>query len=61
MKIGEGPSAGYNVNVSWENVMCENGDYLIVWDHTLLSITMEIDPNIISVSARFDAGSVVYF
>lgn len=54
--IGEGPGAGYNINVPWENGKCGDADYLAVWDHILVPVAKEFAPDIILVSAGFDAG-----
>ncbi|KAF5730197.1 histone deacetylase 5 [Tripterygium wilfordii] len=54
--VGEGPGAGYNVNVPWENGRCGDADYLAVWDHILVPIAKEFDPDMILVSAGFDAA-----
>ncbi|KAI4343955.1 hypothetical protein L6164_011241 [Bauhinia variegata] len=54
--IGEGPGAGYNINVPWENGRCGDADYFAVWDHILLPVTREFNPDIILVSAGFDAA-----
>ncbi|XP_031253691.1 histone deacetylase 5 isoform X2 [Pistacia vera] len=55
--IGEGPGAGYNINVPWENGRCGDADYLAVWDHILLPVAKEFVPDIIIVSAGFDAAA----
>ena len=57
--IGEGPGAGYNINVPWENGRCGDADYLAVWDHILIPVAKEFNPDIIIISAGFDAGLVV--
>ncbi|XP_044477203.1 histone deacetylase 5-like isoform X2 [Mangifera indica] len=54
--IGEGPGAGYNINVPWENGKCGDADYLAVWDHILVPVAKEFAPDIILVSAGFDAA-----
>lgn len=54
--IGEGPGAGYNINVPWENGRCGDADYFAVWDHILVPVAKEFNPDIIVVSAGFDAG-----
>ncbi|MBA0552367.1 hypothetical protein Golob_023186, partial [Gossypium lobatum] len=53
--VGEGPGAGYNINVPWENGRCGDADYLAVWDHVLVPVAKEFNPDIILVSAGFDA------
>ncbi|XP_051136605.1 histone deacetylase 5 isoform X2 [Andrographis paniculata] len=54
--IGEGPGVGYNINVPWENGRCGDVDYLAVWDHILIPIAKEFNPDIILISAGFDAA-----
>lgn len=54
--IGEGPGQGYNINVPWEHGRCGDADYLAVWDHVLLPVAESYNPDIILVSAGFDAG-----
>ncbi|EXB56058.1 hypothetical protein L484_001083 [Morus notabilis] len=54
--VGEGPGAGYNINVPWENAQCGDADYLAVWDHILVPVAKEFSPDIIIVSAGFDAA-----
>ncbi|CAL1381622.1 unnamed protein product [Linum trigynum] len=56
-KVGEGVGAGYNINVPWENGRCGDADYFAVWDHVLIPVTKEFDPDIIIVSAGFDAAA----
>uniref|UniRef100_A0A2P2KBC5 Histone deacetylase domain-containing protein n=1 Tax=Rhizophora mucronata TaxID=61149 RepID=A0A2P2KBC5_RHIMU len=54
--IGEGPGVGYNINIPWENGRCGDADYLAVWDHILIPVAKEFDPDLIIVSAGFDAA-----
>ncbi|KAL5749051.1 hypothetical protein ACOSP7_026090 [Xanthoceras sorbifolium] len=54
--IGEGPGAGYNINVPWENGQCGDADYLAVWDNILVPVAKEFDPDMIIISAGFDAA-----
>nr|XP_019709911.1 histone deacetylase 5 isoform X5 [Elaeis guineensis] len=54
--IGEGPGAGYNINVPWEQGQCGDADYVAVWDHVLLPVAESYDPDIILISAGFDAA-----
>ncbi|KAH7528921.1 hypothetical protein FEM48_Zijuj05G0129000 [Ziziphus jujuba var. spinosa] len=55
-KVGKGPGAGYNINVPWENGLCGDADYLAVWDHILIPVAKEFNPDIIIISAGFDAA-----
>ena len=56
--MGEGPGAGYNINVPWENGQCGDADYIAVWDYILLPVAREFNPDIILISAGFDAGKL---
>lgn len=53
---GEGLGAGYNINVPWENGRCGDADYLAVWDHILIPVAKKFCPDMVIVSAGFDAG-----
>ncbi|KAG8379252.1 hypothetical protein BUALT_Bualt07G0069300 [Buddleja alternifolia] len=53
---GEGQGAGYNINVPWENGRCGDADYLAVWDHILIPVAKEFNPDLIIISAGFDAA-----
>ncbi|XP_068318929.1 histone deacetylase 5-like [Pyrus communis] len=55
--IGEGPGAGYNINVPWENGQCGDADYFAVWDHVLVPVAKVFNPDLIMVSAGFDAAA----
>nr|GEV02485.1 histone deacetylase 5 [Tanacetum cinerariifolium] len=54
--VGEGPGLGYNINVPWENGQCGDEDYIAVWYHILIPVAKEFNPDIILVSAGFDAA-----
>lgn len=58
--IGEGPGIGYNINVPWENGQCGDADYLAVWDHILIPVAKDFNPDMIIVSAGFDAGNCYF-
>ncbi|KAI3766930.1 hypothetical protein L2E82_17009 [Cichorium intybus] len=53
---GEGEGEGYNINVPWENGRCGDADYIAVWDHILIPVAREFKPDIILISAGFDAA-----
>lgn len=59
--IGEGPGVGYNINVPWENGRCGDADYLAVWDHILIPVAKQFNPDIILISAGFDAGMFIIY
>ncbi|TVU38086.1 hypothetical protein EJB05_11436 [Eragrostis curvula] len=54
--IGEEAGEGYNINVPWEHGKCGDADYIAAWDHVLLPVAESFDPDIILVSAGFDAA-----
>ncbi|KAF7134661.1 hypothetical protein RHSIM_Rhsim08G0146300 [Rhododendron simsii] len=54
--IGKGPGAGYNINVPWESGRCGDADYIAAWDHVLIPVAKEFSPDIIMISAGFDAA-----
>lgn len=53
---GEGLGAGHNINVPWEHGRCGYADYLAVWEHILIPVAEEFNPDLIIISAGFDAG-----
>ncbi|CAG7896004.1 unnamed protein product [Brassica rapa] len=55
-KVGEGAGEGFNINVPWEQGRCGDADYFAVWDHILIPVTKEFNPDLILVSAGFDAA-----
>ncbi|CAN6184348.1 unnamed protein product [Urochloa humidicola] len=54
--IGKDAGKGYNINVPWEQGECGDADYIATWDHILLPVTEAFGPDIILVSAGFDAA-----
>ncbi|KAF5828661.1 hypothetical protein DUNSADRAFT_17277 [Dunaliella salina] len=55
-EVGMGPGRGYTVNVAWDSGGIQNGDYLAAFTHLLLPIAYEFAPDLIIVSAGFDAA-----
>ncbi|XP_031489923.1 histone deacetylase 5 [Nymphaea colorata] len=55
-KVGEGLGTGYNVNVPWEHGRCGDADYLAVWDNILIPLAKSFDPDLVLISAGFDAA-----
>ncbi|KAJ0248769.1 Histone deacetylase 5 [Hirschfeldia incana] len=55
-RIGEGPGEGFNINVPWEQGRCGDADYLAAWDHILIPVAKEFNPDIVLLSAGFDAA-----
>ncbi|KAL8506965.1 hypothetical protein ACS0TY_017742 [Phlomoides rotata] len=54
--MGEGLGAGYNINVPWENGGVGDVDYFAVWDRILIPVAREFEPDMIIISAGFDAA-----
>lgn len=54
--IGEDQGAGYNINVPWEHGQCSDADYIAVWDHVLIPVAEAYNPDIVLISAGFDAA-----
>ncbi|GFP87444.1 histone deacetylase 5 [Phtheirospermum japonicum] len=53
---GEDQGAGYNINVPWESGRCGDADYVAVWDQILIPVAKEFNPDMIIVSAGYDAA-----
>ncbi|GFP87443.1 histone deacetylase 5 [Phtheirospermum japonicum] len=53
---GEDQGAGYNINVPWESGGCGDSDYIAVWDQILIPVAKEFNPDMIIISAGFDAA-----
>ncbi|XP_055626253.1 histone deacetylase 6 isoform X1 [Toxorhynchites rutilus septentrionalis] len=54
--IGEGAGLGYNFNVPLNRIGMTNGDYLAIWQQILLPVAMEYQPELIIISAGYDAA-----
>lgn len=54
--IGSGPGTGYNFNVPLNAKGMGNGDYLAIFQQLLLPVAMEYQPELIIVSAGYDAA-----
>uniref|UniRef100_A0A914XAH6 Histone deacetylase domain-containing protein n=1 Tax=Plectus sambesii TaxID=2011161 RepID=A0A914XAH6_9BILA len=53
--IGEGRGSGFNVNVPLNEVGCDNADYSAVFWSVLWPIANEFNPDLVIISAGFDA------
>jgi histone deacetylase 6 len=56
--IGEGKGRGYNVNINLEQGL-KNGDLLAVFDYVFVPLAQEFNPDIVLISAGFDAGNSI--
>lgn len=54
--VGTGAGEGFNVNVPWPWEGFGDADYLAAWDRVLMPIARQFDPEIVLISAGFDAG-----
>ncbi|XP_017050819.1 histone deacetylase 6 isoform X3 [Drosophila ficusphila] len=54
--IGSGPGTGYNFNVPLNATGMTNGDYLAIFQQLLLPVALEFQPELIIVSAGYDAA-----
>ncbi|KAH8266823.1 hypothetical protein KR026_004810 [Drosophila bipectinata] len=54
--IGSGPGTGYTFNVPLNRTGMTNGDYLAIFQQLLLPVALEFQPELIIVSAGYDAA-----
>jgi len=54
-KVGNGNGEGTNVNIAWDGPGVEDGDYMAAFEHVVVPIAKEFKPDLIIVSAGFDA------
>ena len=55
-KVGEGAGAGFNINIPWNGRGYGDPEYLMAFLSIILPVAHEFDPQLIIVSAGFDAG-----
>ena len=54
--MGVAAGRGFNVNIPWDGPDMGNGDYLSAFNQLLIPIAYEFNPDLIIVSAGFDAA-----
>jgi acetoin utilization deacetylase AcuC-like enzyme len=54
--VGVGEGAGYNVNIAWEKDGMGDADYLHAFDEVIMPIAHSFNPELVLVSAGFDAA-----
>lgn len=54
--VGRGKGEGYNVNVPWNSVGLGDGDYLATFHQVVMPLAYQYDPQLVLVSAGFDAA-----
>lgn len=55
-EVGRGAGEGYTVNVPWPAGNMGDADYMAAFHHVLLPVITEYAPDVIIVSAGFDAA-----
>uniref|UniRef100_A0A8D2DMH3 Protein deacetylase HDAC6 n=1 Tax=Sciurus vulgaris TaxID=55149 RepID=A0A8D2DMH3_SCIVU len=55
-QIGRAAGAGFTVNVAWNGPRMGDADYLAAWHRLVLPIAYEFNPELVLVSAGFDAA-----
>lgn len=54
--VGIGDGKGFNVNVGWSRKGMGNDEYMAVWEKVLMPIARDFEPDLVLVSAGFDAA-----
>ena len=54
--VGEGKGRGYSVNIPWSCGGMGDGDYMTAFQKIVMPIASEFDPDLVIVSAGFDAA-----
>ncbi|KAG1972143.1 histone deacetylase 6 isoform X2 [Pimephales promelas] len=53
--VGSGAGQGYNINLPWNKVGMEDGDYITAFQQLLLPVAYEFQPQLVLVAAGFDS------
>jgi histone deacetylase 6 len=54
--VGTGKGEGFTVNVGWTRKNMGNDEYYAVWERLLMPMAHEFDPELVLISAGFDAA-----
>ena len=54
--VGNGDGEGFNINVGWNDKKMGDDEYLVVWEKLLMPVATEFSPDLVIVSAGFDAA-----
>lgn len=54
--VGDGPGEGFNVNIPWNKKGMSDMDYIAAFQNIILPISNEFNPELVLVSAGFDAA-----
>ncbi|XP_075691020.1 protein deacetylase HDAC6 [Rhinoderma darwinii] len=55
-KVGSGPGEGFNVNIPWNGGKMGDVEYLLAFHRIVMPIAYEFNPQLVLVSAGFDAA-----
>jgi len=55
-KTGEGPGTGFNINIPWNSRRCGDLEYFLAFMNIVLPTAYEFNPELVLVSAGFDAA-----
>ena len=55
-KVGEGEGEGFNVNIPWNGQQFGDSEYMLAFHSVVLPIAYEFNPELILISAGFDAA-----
>lgn len=53
---GTGKGRGMNINIGWEEQGRTDGDYLMAFQHIIMPVANEYDPDLVLVASGFDAA-----
>lgn len=53
---GSGPGKGYNINFPLNETGCNDADFLLIWFNVILPVVYEFNPELVVISAGFDAA-----
>ena len=56
-QCGKGAGLGKNVNIPWKTKAMGDGDYMFAFQQVVMPIAMEFSPDLVIVSAGFDAAA----
>lgn len=54
--VGEGPGEGFNVNIPWNKRTMGDTEYIAAFQHIIMPIAYEFNPELVLVAAGFDAA-----
>ena len=54
--VGIGHGVGFNMNVGWSRKGMGDNEYYAVWEHVLMPMAKEFQPDLVLISAGFDAA-----